>query len=346
MANIKVNSTIPVFDGQPLTFKAPADCSQVSGLIVYYPDGDATASKVFQFADAHGNNVGDLDLFAANAVVKVVLDIEKSMAFVQNADTNAYIERTFVKTINGVSPDKNGNVDIGGTPGGSIDGIVQEVLAALPVYLGEVEIPGGEEQEYLYVLPEATYFEGSSTVIDTGVKLFDTPKDFTIFIDLTVTDEQYNAMEANQYAVFCVSKNESWRTSPLRVISTTGCFALVQSWGNSNLLSEESDNSWGHTWNTIDKLVLVFAGGVLQFGKYHKSTNNRVKEITANANNVYTACDDTLFIGAAPTDTEAGGYKLYFTGTVNDFRIYNRAMTEDEVLALMPSSYALNGEVE
>lgn len=224
--------------------------------------------------------------------------------------------------------------------------IVSTVLGELPVYLGEVEIPGGEEQEHLYLLPEATYFDGSSTVIDTGVKLFDTPKDFTIFIDLTVTDEQYNAMKANQSAVFGVSKNESWRTSPLRVISTAGCFASVQSWGNSNLLSEESDNSWGHTWNTIDKLVLVFAGGVLQFGKYHKSTNNRVKEITANANNVYTACDDTLFIGAAPTDTEAGGCKNYFTGTVNDFRIYNRAMTEDEVLALMPSGYALNGEVE
>ena len=100
MANIKVNSLIPVFDGQPITFKAPADCSQVSGLIVCYPDGDATASKVFQFADAHGNNVGDLDLFSADAVVKVVLDIEKSMAFVQNADTNAYLEGRFAQLEN------------------------------------------------------------------------------------------------------------------------------------------------------------------------------------------------------------------------------------------------------
>lgn len=98
MANIRVNSLVPVFDGQPLTFRSPADCSAVSGLIVYYPDGDATASKVFQFADAHGNNVGELDLFAADVVVKVILDMDKSLAFVQNADTNAYLERRLART--------------------------------------------------------------------------------------------------------------------------------------------------------------------------------------------------------------------------------------------------------
>jgi hypothetical protein len=61
---------------------------------VYYPGADGnTVSKVFTLADAHGNNVGDIDhLFAENVVVKVILDVTTGMAFVQNADTNAYLE--------------------------------------------------------------------------------------------------------------------------------------------------------------------------------------------------------------------------------------------------------------
>lgn len=95
MANISVNSPVPVYDGQPLTFRSPADCSAISGLIVHYHDGKVATSKAFQFADAHGNNVGDYDLFAADALVKVILDTDTSLAFVQNADTNAYLEGRF-----------------------------------------------------------------------------------------------------------------------------------------------------------------------------------------------------------------------------------------------------------
>ena len=95
MALIRVDSAVELFDGQPLTFKSPADCSQVTGLVVFYPHGAETLSKEFHFADAHGNNIGDLDLFAADAVVKVVLDLDTNLAFVQNADTNAYLESRF-----------------------------------------------------------------------------------------------------------------------------------------------------------------------------------------------------------------------------------------------------------
>ena len=95
MANVRVDSPITIFDGQALTFRSPADCSMITGLIVYYPAEGATLSRVFQFADAHGNNIGDLDLFAADVVVKVILDTDTDLAFVQNADTNAYLESRF-----------------------------------------------------------------------------------------------------------------------------------------------------------------------------------------------------------------------------------------------------------
>lgn len=92
MANIRLDLQVPIEDGQTLTFKSPIDCSKVTGLIIYYPENDSTTSKVFQFADAHGNNVGGKGLFVENVLVKVILDTESSRAYVQNADTNAYLE--------------------------------------------------------------------------------------------------------------------------------------------------------------------------------------------------------------------------------------------------------------
>ena len=94
--NIRVDLTTPIYDGAEVVFRSPVDCSQVTGLIVYYQDNGNTASQEFAFADAHGNNVGDIDhLFAENVVVKVILDVTTGMAFVQNADTNAYLEGRF-----------------------------------------------------------------------------------------------------------------------------------------------------------------------------------------------------------------------------------------------------------
>ena len=123
--NIRVDLNYAINDGTEVVFRSPVDCSQVTGLIVYYMENGISASKEFAFADAHGKNVGDIDhLFAENVAVKVILDVTTGMAFVQNADTNAYIESTFVKTVNGQKPDENGNVNVsgGGGGGGGTDG--------------------------------------------------------------------------------------------------------------------------------------------------------------------------------------------------------------------------------
>lgn len=123
--NIRVDLNTPIKDGMEVPFRSPVDCSQVTGLTVYYraEDGD-TASMEFAFADAHGNNVGDIDhLFAENVVVKVILDVTTGMAFVQNADTNAYLEGRFAECLTRED----------------IAEIATEVVSLLPIYNGEVE---------------------------------------------------------------------------------------------------------------------------------------------------------------------------------------------------------------
>lgn len=97
--NIRVDLTYPIQDGTEVVFRSPVDCSQITGLKVYYLTEDGAAkSQEFALADAHGNNVGNIDhLFAENVVVKVILDVSSGMAFVQNADTNAYLEARLAK---------------------------------------------------------------------------------------------------------------------------------------------------------------------------------------------------------------------------------------------------------
>ena len=89
MANIKIELVCPLYDGMPVTFKAPCDCTEVTGLKVCY----GTTSQTFTFRDAHGNDLTGIgNLFAEGAYVKAILDITSSYAYLQNADTNKYLE--------------------------------------------------------------------------------------------------------------------------------------------------------------------------------------------------------------------------------------------------------------
>ena len=109
MSKIRIDLSATIINGQALTFKAPADCSQITGLVVYYPEGNATTSKNFKFVDAHGVDVGSgtVSLFAKNALVKVVLDTDTGKAYIQNADTNDYLEGKLGERLVAPTPTKN-----------------------------------------------------------------------------------------------------------------------------------------------------------------------------------------------------------------------------------------------
>lgn len=101
MANVKVTLDYPIIDGQALTFKAPCACTEVEGLIIYYPEekgAETLVSKVFKFKDAQHNELTDLgNLFDKDAYVNVLLDTGNNAAYIQNANTNAYIEGELAK---------------------------------------------------------------------------------------------------------------------------------------------------------------------------------------------------------------------------------------------------------
>ena len=89
MSKIKVTSKCEIYDGMSITFKAPCDCTAVDGLNVYYHD----RPYQFSFRDTHGNDLaGVRNLFTAGTYVKVILDTASGIAYIQNSDSNAYLE--------------------------------------------------------------------------------------------------------------------------------------------------------------------------------------------------------------------------------------------------------------
>ena len=69
--------------------------------------------------------------------------------------------------------------------------------------------------------------------------------------------------------------------------------------------------------------------------EYLKNHNGTIStlDITAHESNVYVQNSGSLSIGAQLTI--AGGGTNFWAGTVNDLRIYNRALTTDEASALL-----------
>ena len=97
MAVIKLEIDYPIQDGSTITFKAPCDSTEVTGIKVYYPNITesevTTVNKTFAFKDCHLNTVSSLgNLFTTGAYLKAILDVTNGYAFVQNQDTNGYLE--------------------------------------------------------------------------------------------------------------------------------------------------------------------------------------------------------------------------------------------------------------
>lgn len=112
MANIRVQLDCEIIDGQPVTFVAPCNCTEITGLKVIYPGG----AKIFTFKDAHRNALTGIgNLFSKGAYVKAILDVNNDSAYIQNADTNAYLEGMFNENrLSASDPNNDGNIVLNG----------------------------------------------------------------------------------------------------------------------------------------------------------------------------------------------------------------------------------------
>lgn len=86
MANIKLTLPGAPFTGQIVTFTAPCNCDKVT-------DGLVIDGQIYTIVDANGVcATGKGGRWSAGASVSVVLNVEEKKAYIQNADTNDYLE--------------------------------------------------------------------------------------------------------------------------------------------------------------------------------------------------------------------------------------------------------------
>ena len=116
MADIRVDISMALTDGMDITFKAPCDCTSVDGIRVYYVKNKESVSQRFVLKDAHRNDVTRIgNLFMEGAYVHVILDTANGFAYIQNADTNGYIEERLNGTpkvyVGAGDPDNSVGVD-------------------------------------------------------------------------------------------------------------------------------------------------------------------------------------------------------------------------------------------
>lgn len=192
---------------------------------------------------------------------------------------------------------------------------------------GTLEAGGGSgvdiETGLLYKLPGEKTFNGTSDYIDTGVKLFDTAKDFTILVDCTMTPGQ----AANYTPIFHCQHE----VSPYYGLSLTQEGGSAQNFltgggaGNGN-------GYIGYTRFAQDgkrhRILITGKAGVITNIRARNAENNFYK--CDRQPNTYHAIQETCLLGCL--QTTAGVKQRFWKGTMYDFRIWDRALSYKEVL--------------
>lgn len=175
-------------------------------------------------------------------------------------------------------------------------------------------------QIFLYRLPEATTFDGADDFIDTGVKLFDTEKDFTILCEVNAP-----AQTTNGTIFHCIDESGSpW--PGLCVMYSTGRKSFDLGGRHDGMRSayevfiEEGLQRYG---------IVVKAG----VPKLIKIRSGDYGWTCALSESTFSACQQTLVLGAY--QDASGGKGRFFKGTINSFAVYDYAMEDETVEAFV-----------
>ena len=198
-----------------------------------------------------------------------------------------------------------------------------------------------EVDAYLYELSEPVTLNGINDFVDTGVKLFDTEKDFSVYVDCDLN----NTTTSSEQILLIGGDSDTMSGNNLVVLSPPSSnYMIVRANGTNNTSIEDAETGyWGHTWENLKALVLVYKNGVFSFGKYLLSGRATPNSITAKSGQAYPYVqnDRTLTIGAKVSMWDNAPYD-FITGTLNAVRVYDYALSEEEASAVVVSARSVS----
>ena len=198
-----------------------------------------------------------------------------------------------------------------------------------PSQPGTPDTPSDTLPTPLYKLAaQKTFVQSKKEFIDTGLKLFETVND---------------SMELTLLATFSVAAGTYTDSSPVVLFD---CFngggndqrgVLGCTWDNGNF-GVNVYHSSGASNTLVDDTKLQLAIQI-KGGKY-RMTNNGTFGAWSSISNYGTGktVSKSLLIGASWTDAndvEVAGKSRFFGGTVYDFQVYNKALTDAQVKTLL-----------
>ena len=167
-----------------------------------------------------------------------------------------------------------------------------------------------------YAITEPRTFNGTSDYIDTNIKLFDTAKTFTIFIDYASN----TPTPSNQATILhCLHE-----TSPYRGLCIMETSKDTDEYFIGGLNQNQSN------YPSSGKYVISFVNGVINNIVTVDNSGNLVYSATdIGANNPYVQISENLLIGCYQ---DASGTKgRYWSGTINKFGVWYKQLTEAEI---------------
>lgn len=178
-----------------------------------------------------------------------------------------------------------------------------------------------DESSNVYSLPEPTVFDGSAMYIDTGVRLFNTAKDFTLFFHADTSDTS----NGNYYSVFyCYNDSGSF---PGLVYQKTPSQNNYSYRGNDDDASKEYTSTKNPFSESVKGCVVCENGVITRI--FSKVGDDVMAELEVKANS-YTAIKKKVFLGCRMESTA----DRFWKGTIYDFKVYDRVLSDDEITAL------------
>lgn len=174
--------------------------------------------------------------------------------------------------------------------------------------------------EYLvYKLPQETVFNGTSTYVDTGIQLLKENGEFTIYIDVTngtgnkSLSTIFHCMnESSPYPGLSLQGSNYSSYNDTYVATYYGApYSIPRSYNNSSFrlaLRKESDGTFS---------AIACDDGILTVTKVNTSTST------------WSSVTQNLLLGCY--QTTSGSKNRFWNGTIHDFRIYNKALSNDEL---------------
>lgn len=191
----------------------------------------------------------------------------------------------------------------------------------------EPSIPDEPDETILYSLPAVTEFNGTN-YIDTGIAPLATDVPFTIFIDWTHTGE--SEFVGSRYVI----AHAMTESSPYN--------GIILQYNNNGIVSEYRQNNNNISSNSTSALI---ANADLYRVKvvYRKDTDGNVTvsrcynengQIHTNKKQIdYVAVPEELRLGCYRSNV--GGTGRFAKGIMNDCKVYNYALSDEEVEELL-----------